>query len=685
MKAIITTARRLAAATLIAALAACSGGGGSNPSPVVPANPGNGSNTTTPSSSLVSTLIPNANLSNASKLGPAKNLTLAMHVVVRMKDAPGLADYARGANDPTDGRYRQWLTASQIGDRFGASPSDYAAVAQYFAKYGMKVGGYKARLSLTVAGTQANFEKALGTSMAMYKSADGRMMYGPSGAIHFSQALPVSSIADAVADPQRMRRQFVRGGGGQSSVTGDTPQQIASLFDYTGAYGAGYTGAGINLGIIGTGPILQHDFSKFKSIFGLTGASTLTQVNATSNAAANTAVNNPFPFFGGSPTATPPPTTGPCGGALPGCNPEDIEAQIDTEQAALARDANILFYLAYVPVERYDPNVNNCAPDPNTGKGYAYEGIGEDDDSLQQAIADNDAGSNGPDILSLSYGGSELGYGQFIATNQLGTWDPTALKPSEFAALAAEGVAVFVSSGDAGAEECARPRINGFIDNLCVSYPSGDPNVMSVGGVTAPINNAGQLMGPITAWGQQTSPGVVSAGASGGGKSIFIPRPNWQGAGLATGTTRLQPDASLLGDPGTGSATLYNSDFGLQIARYGGTSVAAPQMAAMWALVLDACNKTASCKGKGTGTRPFRLGNAAPYFYRIYNNPAQYSATIYDVVFGNNGVVGCGQSAPGCTAPATPDPGYNSGVGYDLVTGVGVPFARHLITAVVGV
>ncbi|MDB5040026.1 MAG: hypothetical protein JWN27_752, partial [Candidatus Eremiobacteraeota bacterium] len=34
---------------------------------------------------------------------------------------------------------------------------------------------------------------------------------------------------------------------------------------------------------------------------------------------------------------------------------------------------------------------------------------------------------------------------------------------------------------------------------------------------------------------------------------------------------------------------------------------------------------------------------------------------------------------------ATPDPGYLSGVGYDLVTGVGVPFGRHLITAVVGV
>jgi len=683
MNATITTARRLAAATLIATLAACSGGG-SHSSPVVPTN-GSNIGPTTPSSLLVSTLVAGPNLAKATKLGPATTLPgLTMHVVVRMKDPQGLADYARGANTPTDGRYRQWLTASQIGDRFGASASDYLAVAQYFASYGLKVGGYKGRLSLTVAGTQANFEKALGTTIAMYRSPEGRSMFGPSSSIHFAKALPVTSIADAVNDPLRMQRAFVRATGGQSSggVNGNSPQQIATVFDYTGAYNAGFTGAGINVGILGTGPILQHDFSKFKSIYGLTGSSTLTQVNATSDAAANTAINNPYPT-GGSPTATPPPTTAGCGGSLPGCNPEDGEAQIDTEQASLARDANILFYLAYVPVECLSPLVNNCAPDPSTGTGYAYEGLGEDDDSLQQAIADNDTGSNGPDTLSLSYGGSEIGYGAFVATNQLLTWDPTALKPSEFAALAAEGVAVFVSSGDAGAEECSRPAVGGLIDSLCVSYPSGDPNVMSVGGVTAPINNAGQLMGPMTVWGEQTG-----GGASGGGTSLFIPIPAWQTGPGVSGTTRNQPDASLMADPITGVATVVNADFGLQILRYGGTSVAAPEMSAMWALVLQACKQTASCANRGGGPRPFRLGNAAPYFYSIYNNttnPNLYAQTFYDVTFGINGVVGCAQQV-GCPFPSpTPDPGYAATSGYDLATGLGVPFARHLITAVVGI
>ncbi|MDB5092493.1 MAG: putative protease [Candidatus Eremiobacteraeota bacterium] len=682
MKATMKTARRFAAATLIAGLAACSGGGGSHPAPAVPASPAGPNNTTT-SSALVSTLVPNANLASTTKGAPVSDVSLAMHVIVNMKDAAGLADYARGANDPSDARYRQWLTATQIGDRFGATPGDYKTVANYFSTYGLRVGGYKARLSLIVSGTQANFERALGTTFVTYTTSNGHTLYGPSGSIHLSQALPVSSIDNAVADPQRFSQQMVRAGGGQNNggVTGNTPQQIAAAFDFNGAYNDGYTGTGINLGIIGTGPILAHDLTKFKQIYGWGGSATVTQINAQTHAASDTGNT--------SPTATPPPTTGPCNGPLPGCNPEDFEAQIDTEQASLAKDANILFYLAYVPKDCGTPGSATCTPNPTTGLGEPYIGLSEDDTSLQQAIDDNDnypsaAGNSGPDILSLSYGGSERGYGRFVATNSLGQWDPTALKPAEFAALTAQGVAVFVSSGDAGAQECARPRVAGFIDSLCVSYPSGDPNVMSVGGVTTPINNAGQLMGPITAWGQQTGGGT--GGASGGGVSLFIPRPNWQtGAGLVAGATRLQPDASLLGDPITGAATIVNSDFGLQVLRFGGTSVAAPEMAAMWALVLDACNKSTACKGKGAGPRPFRLGNAAPYFYRIYNNATQYPQTMYDVTFGNNGVTGCAQQAPGCTAPATPDPGYLSGVGYDLVTGVGVPFGRHLITAVVGV
>ncbi len=485
------------------------------------------------------------------------------------------------------------------------------------------------------------------------------------------------------------------GGPQAASLTGNTPQQIAAAFDYNGAYAAGFTGKNVTIGIIGTGPIVPQDFTAFKQQFGWNVSASLTQVNAQPGPAANTqAIGN------GSPTATPPPVTAPCTTSsnpnLPPsesptatCNPEDGEAQIDTEQASLARDANISFYLAYVPNECGDPaqkneggNPNNppcpTTPDPNTGYGYAYQGLAEADDEIQQAIADNN-GAGGPDILSLSYGGPDIGQG-FYNTNSTGGYDPSAFGPAEFAALSAEGVAVFVSSGDAGAQECA-PFSLAQENVNCVSYPAGDPNVTSVGGVFVPLNNAGQLLGPLTAWGNQTG-----NGASGGGVSTIVPKPVWQtGPGVSAGG-RNQPDISLEGDPASAVAVVLNTPFATNhLGGFGGTSVAAPEMAAMWALVLSACQQTAGCARAG-GTHPYRLGNPAPLLYGIYNNAAQYGSTIYDVTFGNNGQVGCqynGSCDPNAPQP-TPQPGYSAGKGYDNITGIGVPFARHLIKAVTG-
>ncbi len=680
-----SSARRLVALATVTALAACSGGGGSHPALPSAATSGGGS---TPSSKLVSRLVPPAKfVTSATKLGPASSVgTMVMHVVVNLRDANGLADYAAAVSNPGDGRYRQFLTAAQIGDRFGASSSDYAAVAQYFTDNGLRVGGWPQRLALTVSGSRAAFEKAFGTTFSFYRSAEGHPLLAPSGTINFSRPLPVTSVADAIADPLAKHANYVRGGSGgpqSGSLNGNTPQQMASAFDFTGAYAAGFTGKNITVGIIGTGGIAPQDFTAYKQQFGLTGSASLTQVNVQPAAAANTQA-----IGDGSPTATPPPVTAPCTDSsnpnldpsespTATCNPEDGEAQIDTEQAALAKDARIAFYLAYVPNECGDPTQQSCpsAPDPNTGYGYAYQGLAESDDEIQQAIADNTA-----DVLSLSYGGPEV-LQSFYVTDQNGNYDPNAFGPTEFAALAAEGIATFVSSGDQGAQTCAPYSLSRENAN-CVSYPSGDVSVTSVGGVFVPINNAGQLLGPITAWGNQTG-----NGASGGGVSTIVPKPSWQTGPGVVASGRNQPDISLEGDPASGVEVVANTPFAApHLAGFGGTSVAAPQMAAMWALVLQACQQNPSCAVAG-GTHPYRLGNAAPLLYGVYNNAASYASTIYDVTFGNNGQVGCainGSCDPNAPPP-TPVPGYTAGAGYDNVTGIGVPFARHLIKAIAGV
>ncbi|MGD1068458.1 MAG: hypothetical protein ABR975_16745, partial [Vulcanimicrobiaceae bacterium] len=168
------------------------------------------------------------------------------------------------------------------------------------------------------------------------------------------------------------------------------------------------------------------------------------------------------------------------------------------------------------------------------------------------------------------------------------------------------------------------------------------------------------------------------------------PAPTWQTGTGVSGTMRNVPDISLEGDDFTGVGFIVNADFGyVDSGPWGGTSVAAPESAAMWSIVLSACKATPSCKGPG-GT--YRLGNPAPLFYQIYNGTTPFTATsypstFYDVVSGNNGVIPClanpNQLGPCPNPEPTPDAGFNAGVGYDQVTGIGVPFTGHLINAVV--
>jgi subtilase family serine protease len=656
----ITHVTRNATAILIAtALGACSHGGSSvAPTPIVPSAPVVGSGS-------VGTLAFGQTTLTGAAAGAAAQLgAMRINVGVKLRNASGLATFAAAASDPSSGAYRHFLTPQQIADQFGATTSDYTATATYFRSMGLKVGTWPQRLSLTVAGPQAAMEAAFHTHFVTYATAQGSL-YGPKEPPTLPAGLPVTSVAHLIDGTGRTFRQSVRAssvGSGQNTQLGYTPQQVSAAFDYNGAKSGGFTGTGINVGIVATGPIDLNDFSFYRSYFGISGAGSVSQVNVSTPAAE---------AAGSSPAATPPPVTGPCTGALPTCNPEDGEAQIDVEQVnGLVPNANVLFYLAYIPAECGAPT---CPPGTR-----GFLGIAESDDEIQQAIADNTA-----DILSLSFGGGEPG-NTFYFLDGNGAYTSAGFGPTEFAALAAEGIAVFVSSGDSGAQGCSRPAITGFVDSQCVSYPASDVSVTSVGGVTTPLSNGGQFVGPVTGWGLQTNGGQ---GGSGGGVSRFIPQPTWQtGTGITAGK-RNQPDISLEGDDATGVAVISNTSFDFSVSgAFGGTSVAAPEMASMWALVLDACKQTASCAAQGTGAHPYRMGNAGPVLYKIYNTPASYAASMLDVTFGNNSVIGCTQGGPACPSPVpAPDPGFTAGIGYDMVTGIGVPFARHLIKAVVGV
>ena len=241
------------------------------------------------------------------------------------------------------------------------------------------------------------------------------------------------------------------------------------------------------------------------------------------------------------------------------------------------------------------------------------------DRALDRILADVPA-HLGMRQLSIS-----LGLGE---TYLNGPGGQVATEHQKFLKLAAAGVNVFVSTGDAG----SNPDQTGHTSTgpLQVEYEASDPCVVAVGGTSLTLAADGSVAHE-TGW-----------ASSGGGKSIYFARPSWQKAPGISGHRRLLPDVAAPADPDEGGFVLLNG----HVEQYGGTSWSAPVWAGFCALINEARTKA------GKSTLPFL-------------NPLLYprrTECFRDVPKGSNGA-------------------YHAVPGYDLVTGLGVPNVKALIQA----
>jgi kumamolisin len=208
-----------------------------------------------------------------------------------------------------------------------------------------------------------------------------------------------------------------------------------------------------------------------------------------------------------------------------------------------------------------------------------------------------------------------------------------ATQHQKFLRLAAAGVNVFVSSGDAGSNPDQTGH--GSSGPLQAEYEASDPAVIGVGGTTLHLHPDGSVEAE-TAW-----------IGSGGGSSVFFPRPTWQsGAGVPDGDHRNVPDVSLVANPNTGALVIL----GGRDVQIGGTSWSAPVWAGFCALVNEARHRA--------GKPP--LGFLPPALYPLAGTEA-----FRDITVGTNGA-------------------FTAGPGYDRVTGLGVPDVAALIKALGG-
>ncbi len=309
---------------------------------------------------------------------------------------------------------------------------------------------------------------------------------------------------------------------------------------------------------------------------------------------------------------------------FPWCD-DEVESALDVEWAgAIARNATVKFV---------------------TSKSTATDGINL---SAQYAVNHNVA-----PIISLSYGLCEAADGPAGNAFWNGLW----------AQAAAQGISVFVSSGDGGAAGCDSPSQRTATQGKGVNALCSSPYTTCVGGTqfndsynpsqywsitNGPGDSSALGYIPESAWNESSWSGGLWS--SGGGASIVYSKPAWQSApGVPSGPMRYVPDVAMHGS----IQDAYVIQVQRKILYVSGTSAATPSLASVMALLVE--NAAAA------------QGNANPALYKLATQQlsANGAPIFHDITTGNN-------SVPGVT-------GFNAGPGYDAVTGLGSVDAALLV------
>src|SRR5579871_4733032 len=148
-----------------------------------------------------------------------------------------------------------------------------------------------------------------------------------------------------------------------------------------------------------------------------------------------------------------------------------------------------------------------------------------------------------------------------------------------FKQAVAQGMSVFVSSGDSGVDTCNKGAAN-------VSEMAADPNVTGVGGTmfTPNYDVAGNDVGFVAENVWQVGTTHPPGGASGGGASAIFSKPSFQNGLTPADGRRDVPDVAMIAGP---PGVYLGDDAGGAVIDccWGGTSLAAPLFAGIFALV----------------------------------------------------------------------------------------------------
>ena len=570
---------------------------------------------------------------------PLEHLTLVLSRSPQQEQA--LQQLLAGQQDLASPNYHHWLTPEEMGDRFGLSDHDIATLTAWLQSQGLHINWLSpSRTFIGFGGTAGAVGRAFHTELHAYvtNGAQGEERISPTSDPMIPRALQpaIKAIHGLYTIEDHPYHTFTQMQSATPNITTSTGDHILAPGDFATIYGFnGGTASGLTIGIVGRSRTNVSDFVNFRQ---------LTEANFP-----NPTEIVPTAFGGQDP--------GPAYTAPPAPNVslgDQSEATLDvTRVGNIGGTAQILLVVATA----------------------ASGGIEADAQYLVQT-------SPVPaPVMSISLGNCESSAGP----SGVAFWDTL------FQQAAAEGISIFVSSGDSGASGCDQAFATPPASPLANSpnYICSSSYATCVGGTqfndTAnpsqywSQSNSGNLSSslgyiPEGGWNQPLDSGnSPQVAASGGGVSSIIATPSWQtGTGVpAARSGRYTPDIafSASGHDGYfgclaagGADCVIAANGAVSFAVYSGTSASAPSMAGI-AAELD-------------GILQAPQGNLNPQLYQM---AAATPSVFNDVTVASSGVTNCdiatpslcNNSIPGPSGLTGGQPGYLITAGYDQVTGLG--------------
>jgi len=559
------------------------------------------------------------------------------------------ATLLRQQQDPRSAEFHRWLDATQIGARFGASTEDIAAATSWLRAQGLSIDGIsKSRSRIAFSGDAQTVGRAFATEIHAY-SVHGEQRFAPARAPRLPSS--ISAVVRSIVGLGSVEEHAAHGSGGGRVSAGTTsastpaatfcsqgscshylfPADFSKIYDIDPVYQQGIDGRGQTIAIIGRARVYLPDIENFQMRAGLPTK---------------------------DPTIIVPPGGLDPGAALSsgGDPPEDqLEATIDVTRAT-----------SVAPGAQIDLVVSANGSSVN-GLRVASEYVVDSNPVIAQ-------------VMSISFGACEVSGGQ----SGVQFYDDV------FSQAAAEGISVFVISGDSGAAGCdpynATPPPNQVASSnfICVSSyatcvggtqfaDTANPSqYWNASNGSAYVSALGYI--PEGAWNEPTtSNGKFQASATGGGISAYIPTPYWQtGIGVPGTQGRYTPDVSFSAAAhdgyfaclaAAGNSCVSDSTGSFRFEYFYGTSASTPDMAGVAALLNQRMGGA--------------QGNLNQRLYALAATPA--NGVYHDTTPASSGVGNCDLATPSLCNNSTP--GFNSltgglqgfalTTGYDLATGLG--------------